>query len=115
MTLANGFAIAWKDLKQGAARVTEFLTKNSATIHTVVTDVGAVVSAIDPALAPVVTEFDQLEEQVIGKLLELASDGTSAASLATLFGSAWPVIVSLKTQLASHPAVQASAPAAKAS
>jgi hypothetical protein len=107
MTLANAFTVAWKDLKTGAARVADFLTKNSTTIKTVTTEVGAVVSAIDPALAPVVTEFDQLEEQVLGKLLELASDTENATSLASLFGSAWPVILSMKQQLSTHPAVQA--------
>ena len=81
MTLANAFTIAWKDLKMGAARLRISDQKPDA-IHTVVSDVGTVVSAIDPALAPAVTEFDQLEEQVIGKLLELANDGTNANSLA---------------------------------
>jgi hypothetical protein len=110
MTLANAFTVAWKDLKTGAAKVADFLTKNSTTIKTVVSEVGTVVSVIDPALAPVVTEFDQLEEQVVGKVLELASDTENATSLASLFGSAWPVILSLKQQLSTHPAVQAATP-----
>lgn len=70
MTLANAFTTAWKDLKTGAAKVAEFLTKNQTTI-TAVSEVGAVVSVIDPALAPAATVFDQLEEQVVGKVLEL--------------------------------------------
>jgi hypothetical protein len=107
MTLANAFTVAWKDLKTGAAKVADFLTKNSTNIHTVVSEVGTVVSAIDPALAPEVTVFDLLEEQVIGKVLELANDAENANSLAVLFGSAWPVITSLKQQLSSHPAVKA--------
>ncbi len=115
MTLSNAFTIAWKDLKGGAAKVAEFLTKNSNTIQTAVTDVGVVVTAIDPALGPVVTVFDQLEELVIGKVLELASDTSSANSLGSLFGSAWPVILSLKQQLATHPAVQSAGAASKAS
>ncbi len=114
MTLANAFTIAWKDLKTGASKVATFLTKNQKTIETVVADAGTVAAAVDPALAPVVTEFDQLEEQVIGKILELANDAASATSLGSLFGDVWPVILTLKQQLAAHPAVAAaSAPAAK--
>lgn len=71
MTLANAFTTAWKDLKTGAAKVAEFLTKNQRTIKTAASEVGAVVSVIDPALAPAATVFDQLEEQVVGKVLEL--------------------------------------------
>ena len=84
MTLANAFTVAWKDLKTGAAKVADFLTKNSTNIHTVVSEVGTVVSAIDPALAPEVTVFDLLEEQVIGKVLELANDAENANSLAVV-------------------------------
>jgi hypothetical protein len=109
MTLANAFTLAWKDLKAGAAKVADFLNKNSADIKAVTSDVGMVVTAIDPALTPEVTVFDQLEELVVGKVLELSSDTASATSLATLFGTAWPVIVSLKQQLSTHPAVQAAA------
>jgi hypothetical protein len=109
MTLANAFTVAWKDLKTGAAKVADFLTKNSTTIKATVSEVGTVVSLIDPALAPVVTVFDQLEEQVVGKVLELANDTANANSLASLFGAAWPVILSLKQQLSTHPAVQAAA------
>ena len=58
MTLANAFTIAWKDLKTGASKVATFLTKNQKTIETVVADAGTVAAAVDPALAPVVTEFD---------------------------------------------------------
>ena len=88
MTLANAFTVAWKDLKTGAAKVADFLTKNSTTIKATVSEVGTVVSLIDPALAPVVTVFDQLEEQVVGKVLELANDTANANSLASLFGAA---------------------------
>jgi hypothetical protein len=109
MTLANAFTVAWKDLKTGAAKVAEFLTKNQTTIKTVVSEVGTVVAAIDPALAPAVTVFDQLEEQVVGKVLELANDAANANSLAELFGAAWPVILSLKQHLSNHPAVQSAA------
>ena len=115
MTLANAFTVAWKDLKAGAAKVADFLTKNSTVIHTAVADAGAVVTAIDPALTPVVTEFDQLEEQVIGKVLELASDTASAQSLASLFGTAWPVILTLKSQLSTHPTVAAAVTATASS
>ena len=111
MTLANAFTVAWKDLKTGAAKVADFLTKNAANIQTAVSDAGTVVTAIDPALAPIATEFDQLEEQVVGKVLELASDAANATSLASLFGAAWPVILTLKQQLSTHPAVQAAAAA----
>jgi hypothetical protein len=107
MTLSNAFTIAWKDLKGGAAKVAEFLTKNSTNIQTVVTGVETVAAAVDPALAPVITEFDLLEEQVVGKVLELAGDVANAASLGSLFGTVWPVILSLKQQLSTHPAVLA--------
>ena len=114
MTLANAFTVAWKDLKTGAAKVAAFLTKNGDKVQTAVADVGTVVSTIDPAVAPVVTEFDALEEQVVGKVLELANDAASATSLGSLFGEVWPVILTLKQQLVSHPAVvSASAPAPK--
>ena len=114
MSLGNAFTVAWKDLKAGAAKVAVFLNKNQKTIQTVVADAGTVAVAVDPALAPIVTEFDALEEQVIGKVLELATDTASATSLASLFGEAWPVILALKQQLLSHPAVAAaSAPPAK--
>jgi len=115
MTLANAFTAAWKDLKTGAAKVAEFLTKNQTTIKNVVAEVEAVVSVIDPPLAPAVTVFDQLEEQVVGKVLELANDAANANSLAELFGAAWPVILSLKQQLANHPAGQSAAASSSAS
>jgi hypothetical protein len=115
MTLSNAFTIAWKDLKTGAATVAVFLTKNSTNIQSAVSAVGTVAAVVDPTLGPVITEFDQLEEQVVGKVLELASDAASASSLGALFGSAWPVILSLKTQLATHPAVQAAKEVAKTS
>lgn len=115
MTLANAFTVAWKDLKAGAAKVADFLNKNSQTIQTAVSDIGTVVVAVDPALKPVVTEFDQLEELVVGAVLELATDAAKADSLAALFGAVWPVILALKQQLSTHPAVAAAAaaPAAK--
>ncbi|HEX3875781.1 MAG TPA: hypothetical protein VHW24_02265 [Bryobacteraceae bacterium] len=114
MSLAHAFTTAWKDLKTGATKVAAFITKNSSTIQNVVAEAGTIATTIDPALAPVVTEFDQLEEQVIGKVLELANDTANAPSLAALFGAAWPVILSLRMQLATHPAVVAAvaAPAA---
>ncbi len=93
----------------------EFLTKSSPAIQSTVSGVGNIITAIDPALKPIVTEFDQLEEQVIGTLLQLANDTASANSLAALFGQAWPVIVSLKQQLSTHPAVQAATTVAKTS
>lgn len=109
MNLASAFTVAWKDLKAGAAKVAAFLTKNEQNIQTAVSDAGTVVAAIDPALAPVITEFDRLEEQVVGKVLELASDAANAPSMSALFGAAWPVILALKQQLSSHPAVAAAA------
>lgn len=112
MTLANAFTVAWKDLKAGAAKVAAFLTKNQTNIQTAVVDAGTVVSAIVPALAPVVTEFDALEEQVVGKVLELANDAANATSLDALFGDVWPVILTLKQQLSSHPAVASASAAA---
>lgn len=112
MTLANAFTVAWKDLKAGAAKVADFLNKNSAKIQAGTAAVSAVVTIVDPALAPAVTEFDQLEEQVIGKVLELANDAAKANSLASLLGEAWPVILSLKQQLSTHPAVQSAVAAA---
>jgi hypothetical protein len=114
MTLQNAFTAAWKDLTSGAAQVAAFLTKNSAEIQTVVTVGGTMVATLDPPLAPVVTEFDLLEELVLGKVLELANDAASANSLGTLFGSIWPIILSMKQQLANHPAVQAATTAPKA-
>jgi len=105
MTLANAFSTEWKDLKGTAARVATTVTRNSATIQTVVTDVSAVAVAIDPSAAGVITAFDSLEEVIVGKIAAAASDVANATSLESLFAEAWPAIKSLVSTLENHPTV----------
>lgn len=105
MTLASAFSTAWKDLKATAAKVANVVTRNSAAIQTAVTDASAVATAIDPPAAGVITAFDTLEEVIVGKVAAAASDVANAASLASLFGEAWPAIKSLVATLQDHPTV----------
>jgi phage-related protein len=105
MTLANAFAAAWKDLKAVASKVATVLTKNSAAIQTVVADVSTVVAGVAPSLAPIVTEFDALEEAIMGKIAAAAADVANASSLSALFGEIWPGVQSLVATLKNHPTV----------
>ena len=105
MTLASAFQAAWKDLKALGAKVAAVLTKDSAVIQTVVKDASTVVSAVEPALAPVISSFDSLEEVIIGKIAAAASDVANASSLSALFQEAWPAIQALVGTLKNHPTV----------
>jgi hypothetical protein len=112
--LGTAFTTAWKDLKKVALESAKFVTSNSATIEKDVTVASTIVATVDPALAPVVTVFDSVEESAMGELCAVASDVTNDTTLEGLFGTAWPTIQSLVKTLSSHPAVVAAvaAPAA---
>jgi phage-related protein len=105
MTLANAFTAAWKDLKAVASKVATVLTQDSAAIQTVVTDASTVVAGVAPSLAPAVTEFDVLEEAIMGKIAAAAADVANASSLSALFGEIWPGVQSLVATLKNHPTV----------
>ena len=105
MTLANAFAAAWKDLKAVASKVASVLTKNSVAIQTVVADASSIVEGVAPSLAPLVTEFDALEEAIMGKIAAAAADVANAPSLSALFGEIWPGVQSLVATLKNHPTV----------
>ena len=105
MTLANAFSAAWKDLKAVASKVATVLTNDSAAIQTVVADASTVIAAVAPSLAPIVTEFDALEEAIVGKIAAAAADVANASSLSALFGEIWPGVQSLVATLKNHPTV----------
>jgi hypothetical protein len=105
MTLASAFSTAWKDLKATAAKVANVVTRNSGTVQTVVEDVSAAATTIDPAAAGTITAFDSLEEVIVGKIAAAASDVANATSLESLFGEAWPAIKTLVATLENHPTV----------
>ncbi len=112
--LGTAFTTAWKDLKKVALEGAAFVTKNSATIQHDVAVGSAIVATVDPALVPVITVFDNVEEAAMGELCAVASDVTNATTLEGLFGTAWPTIQALAKTLTSHPAVVAVAASTKA-
>lgn len=112
MNLGTAFTTAWKDLKKVATEAASFVTANAAKINADVAIGSTIVAAVDPAIAPVVTVFDSVEETVMGELVAIASDVTNAKTLEGLFGSAWPTIESLVKTLSTHPAVVTASAAA---
>ena len=114
MTLAAAFTTAWKDLKTFGSKAVVWIAKEAPVAQSVVSTAGAIVSIVDPALAPAISTFDTLEESIVGKLAALASDTSNATNLETLFGEAWPTIQALVATLKNHPAVVAASTPPKA-
>ena len=81
------------------------LTKNSVAIQTVVADASTIVESVAPSLTPLITEFDALEEAIMGKIAAAAADVANAPSLSALFGEIWPGVQSLVAALKNHPTV----------
>lgn len=111
MTLSKAYTTAWKDLKAFGTKAVSWIEKQEPTVQKVVDEVSAAVEVVAPALTPLVSTFDSLEETVIGELAALASDTANATTLSGLFKDAWPAVQSLVNTLKTHPAVvAASAP-----
>ena len=105
MNLASAFTTAWKDLKSMATKVSTVLVKEAPAIQADIKTASAIAVSVDPALAPVITPLDNLEEVVMGKVAAAAANTANAASLAQLFGEAWPSIQAITTTLENHPTV----------
>ena len=91
-TLAAAFSAVWAETKKIASAVAGVATKDGQIIETATANSGAVVSALVPAAAPVVTELDGLEVAMMGKVAAYAQDVANAPTLEALFAEIWPGI-----------------------
>lgn len=105
MHLAAAFTKAWQDVKAFGSKAESWIAKQSKPVEAITQTVGAVIATVDPALTPMVSTFDALEEVVIGKIAALAHDTATATSVQNLVGDAWPTIQGLVSLLKQHPAV----------
>ena len=111
--LIAGFKTAWKDLKTTLTKVDMFLQTNEPKIQDTIQTGVAGAEVLVPALAPVLTAADAIEESAIAELTAAihsgdavvnATDGTAAVTLsAGLYGS----IKALVGTLSGHPSVVA--------
>jgi hypothetical protein len=113
LSLASAFASAWTETKKLATLTAALVKKDAPAIETATRDAGGVVTAVDPAAAPIVTDLDNLEPLVMGKIFAAATDVSQAASLSALFGEAWPAIEAFGKSLTSHPTVASATAALK--
>ena len=111
-SLGAAFTTAWTDLKKVAATAASFVAKQTPVINKVVSVGSETVEALDPALTPIVTAFDNIEASLMGEVTAAISGVTSAPDPASFFtvslpGTIWPALKSLASTLEGHPAVVA--------
>jgi hypothetical protein len=105
MTLSNAFTTAWKDLKATAVKVTAFLNKQQPEVQKIEGDAIAVASVVAPSAVPVITQFDLLEEAVVGAVAAAAQDTSKESTLQALLGDLWEPFKAVAVTLESHPTV----------
>lgn len=112
MSIASAFTTAWNDLKAVAEKAAAFVSKQAPVVQKVVSVASTAIVAIDPALAPVVTAFDNIEAALVGEVTAAIGSITSAPDPAGFFtvslpGTMWPALKAIEQTLTGHPAVVA--------
>jgi hypothetical protein len=111
--IGSAFAKAWSDLKATAVAAKDFVAKNAPAIVAATGTVSTVLDTLDPAAAPAVTAFDDLETLVLGHVAaSVAASNTAPPKPASTFSVSlpaelFPVITEIADMLKTHPAVVA--------
>lgn len=113
MSLKAGFTKAWTDFKATLTKCSTFLTLEEPKIQAGIQTGVGVAEGLDPALAPILTVGDSIEQVAMGELLSLFKSGaaivnsTSGEAAVTLSAGLSTSLKSLVGTLEGHPAVVA--------
>jgi hypothetical protein len=110
VNLAKDFTTAWQKLKGAATEAATWVAKQAPVVNKVVAVASATVEALDPAVAPVVTTFDNLEEALVGEVTNAIGAITTAPSPESFFtiqlpGTFWPALKAIEQTLLGKSAV----------
>ena len=99
MTLSGAFTFAWQELKSMATKAEAFIAKEQPVIDSSLKSAAVVAGMVNPVVGVALSTFDSLEEAIVGKVLALAHNTSTAPDVQTLFAEDWPVIQALVAQL----------------
>lgn len=79
-TVGHFFASLVHDIKVGAEATAQFISKNQSTIDQDAEIAATLISAADPALAPIVTSIERAGEALLGEALAAVNAVSAAAN-----------------------------------
>jgi len=88
-----------------ATKAEAFIAKEQPVIDSSLKSAAVVAGMVNPVVGVALSTFDSLEEAIVGKVLALAHNTSTAPDVQTLFAEDWPVIQALVAQLKTAPSV----------